>query len=124
MLFKLLNNILRVYTSNLRVAATSEKRHKIILPMGAALGGLPVYVIVYYIKLGTITITQCKAMDLSSFDVSVVPGRKVCSRCYSQLSDMLKEPREYKLSKSIHSPKTTIRVPGYTDYNLSDTDIY
>ena len=31
-------------TSNLRVAATSEKRHKIILPMGAALGGLPVYI--------------------------------------------------------------------------------
>ena len=42
MLFKLLNNILRVFTSNLRVAATSEKRHKIILPMGTALGGLPV----------------------------------------------------------------------------------
>ena len=30
--------------SNLRVAATSEKRHKIILPMGAALGGLPVFI--------------------------------------------------------------------------------
>ena len=34
---------------HLRVAATSEKRHKIILPMGAALGGLPV----------DITIKQC-----------------------------------------------------------------
>ena len=62
-------------------------------------------------------------MELSSFDVSVVPGRKVYSRCYSQLSDMLKEPREYKLPKSKHSPKTTVRVPGYADYNLSDTDI-
>ena len=28
---------------NLRVAATSEKRHRIILPMVAALRGLPVY---------------------------------------------------------------------------------
>ena len=30
-------------------------------------------IIVYYIKLGTITITQCKAMELSSFDISAVP---------------------------------------------------
>ena len=51
-----------------------------------------------------------------------VPGQKVCSRCYSQLSDILKEPRAYKLSKSINSPKT-ILLPGKTDSNLSDTDI-
>ena len=62
-------------------------------------------------------------MDLSSFDISVVPGRKVCSRCYSQLSDISKDPREYKLSKSIHSPMTTNKPPVYKDANLSDTDI-
>ena len=85
--------------------------------------GVNISIIVYYIKLGTITITQCKAMDLSSFDISAVPGQKVCSRCYSQLSDILKEPREYKLSKSIHSPKGTILPPAKTDSNLPDTDI-
>ena len=51
-----------------------------------------------------------------------VPGQKVCSRCYSQLSDILKEPREYKLFKSFNPPKTTIILPGKTDSNLSDTD--
>ena len=35
--------------------------------------GVNISIIVYYIKLGTITITQCKAMDLSSFDISAVP---------------------------------------------------
>ena len=62
-------------------------------------------------------------MDLSSFDIPVVPGRKVCSRCYSQLSDILEDPGKYKLSKSIHSPKTTNRPHVYTDPNLSVTNI-
>ena len=36
--------------------------------------GVNISTIVYYIKLGTITITQCKeAIDLSSFDIPAVP---------------------------------------------------
>ena len=51
-----------------------------------------------------------------------MPGRKV-SRCYSQLSDILKDPKEYKLSKSIHSPMRINKPPVYKDANLSDSDI-
>ena len=36
--------------------ATSEKRHKIILPMGAALGGLPVYASKYVDTIFTVRI--------------------------------------------------------------------
>ena len=42
---------------------------------------------------------------------------------FSFILIILKEPREYNPFKSIHSPKTTIRPPGKTDYYLSDTDI-
>lgn len=61
-------------------------------------------------KLVTITITQCKTMDLPIFHIPVVPGRKICFRCYTQLSGILKDPREYKVSKSIHSPTITNRL--------------
>ena len=52
-------------------------------------------------KLVTITITQCKTMDLPIFHIPVVPGRKICFRCYTQLSGILKDPRDMdKVSKS------------------------
>ena len=39
--------------------------------------------------LGRITVTQSKAMQLSCYNINVVPGRKF-RRCSTQISDVLK----------------------------------
>ena len=61
----------------------------------------------FFIFLGKVTITKSKASDLWSFDVPVVPGCKVCTRCCSYLSAILNGKKEYDEIRYFHNNNST-----------------
>ena len=45
--------------------------------------------LIYVLYLGKEIITKSKALDLIDFDITVIPGCKICARCSSDLSAVL-----------------------------------
>ena len=63
------------------------------------------------------------AMDLLSFDISLVPGTKLCPRCWSEICSILNNPKGYEDNKFLPTLKTIINSPENVHrLHLSDAD--
>ena len=68
-------------------------------------------------------VTETMAMDSLSFDISLVPGTKLCPRCWSEIYGILNNPKEYKDNKFLHTLRTIINFPENIHIpHLSDAD--
>ena len=73
--------------------------------------------------LGRITITQSKPMQLSCYNINVVPGKEICPRCSTQISDVLKNP-EYTKMISMDSPEISLSYQAnFADETISSMDV-
>ena len=70
--------------------------------------------------LGKVIITKGKALDLLSFEISIVPGYKVCSRCSSELSEILNGKIEHNPPsiKTVSSPSELKMLPDFISTDI------
>ena len=63
------------------------------------------------------------AMDLLSFDISLVLGTKWCPRCWSEIGGILNNPKEYEDNQFLPILKTIMNSPEISHSpHLSDAD--
>ena len=63
------------------------------------------------------------AMDLLCFDISLVPGTKLCPRCWSEIDGILNSPKEYEDSvPTLDSPEGNSN-PHLPELDQPDLDL-
>ena len=62
-------------------------------------------------------------MQLSCYNINVVPAKKICSRCSTQISDVLKNPEVIMNDKSIDSPDMSLSQANIADESISIKDV-
>ena len=62
-------------------------------------------------------------MDLLCFDISLVPGTKLCPRCWSEIDGILNNPKEYEDNVlTLNSPEGNFD-PHLPEADQQDLDI-
>ena len=70
-------------------------------------------------------------MDSLSFDISLVPGTKLCSRCFIEISAILNNPKDYednkflpKLNSPAFNQSPHLLEPHQQDLELERTYVF
>ena len=64
-------------------------------------------------------------MQLSCYNIHVVPGKKICPRCSTRISDVLKNPGDIMNDNTIDSPDMSLshQATNIADESLSIKDV-